>query len=48
MLTYTVNLSRLSLEVYEIILKNLSTFIIYISEHQTLDDSKSSFFLNHK
>ena len=45
LLIYVTELSRLKMEIYERLLSNLSTFIIYISD-QSL--RKSPFFLNHK
>lgn len=46
-LIYTVELSRLKVGVYERILDNLSTFIIYISE-RSKEAAGSSFYLNHR
>ena len=47
-MAFTVGLHGLASEVYERLLRNLSTFIIYIQEHPRTDLSRSSFFLNQR
>ena len=47
-LAFTVGLHRLATAVYERLLRNLSTFIVYVSGHHRADNSRSSFFLNQR
>jgi hypothetical protein len=46
-LEFTLGLSRLNVEIYERLLINLSTFIIYISENRG-STSGSCYYLNHR
>jgi hypothetical protein len=47
-LNFTLGLSRLRSEVYERLLCNLSSFIIFISERTNYRSTGSPFYLNHK
>jgi len=47
-MAYSLSLSRLTIEVYERLLLNLSTFIIYISDQNKKNALGSCFYLNHK